>query len=138
MELLKLSRIKGEVVVVEIMGSDLEPSAPARLAALKVAPSPARPPPPRRRAPRQAEQGLLDAATVAELRRMHTAIRMNRYLLEYSHRAELVVLYMPGLPPTTDPAALGLHMGLVEAMTEGLSRTLLVRGGGREVITIFS
>ena len=32
---LKLSRIKAGVVVVEMMGSDLEPSVPGRLAALR-------------------------------------------------------------------------------------------------------
>ena len=63
---------------------------------------------------------------------------MNSYLLEYSRDAELVVLNLPGLPSTAEFDELKLHMALVEAMTEGIRRILLVRGGGREVITIFS
>ena len=120
---LKLSRIKAGVVVVEMMGSDLEPSVPGRLAALRaelnVSP----------------EVGGDDSVTS---RRLHTAIRMNSYLLEYSRDADLVVLNLPGLPSTAEFDELKLHMALVEAMTEGIRRILLVRGGGREVITIFS
>ena len=38
------------------------------------------------------------------------------------------------LDPTTQP----LDMEFLDVLTEGLERVLMVRGGGREVITIYS
>uniref|UniRef100_A0AAQ5Y7W4 Solute carrier family 12 member 5a n=1 Tax=Amphiprion ocellaris TaxID=80972 RepID=A0AAQ5Y7W4_AMPOC len=70
------------------------------------------------------------------VRRMHTALRLNEVIIKKSSEAKLVLLNMPGPPKnrTGDEN----YMEFLEVLTEGLNRVLLVRGGGREVITIYS
>uniref|UniRef100_A0A672FCD4 Solute carrier family 12 member 5a n=1 Tax=Salarias fasciatus TaxID=181472 RepID=A0A672FCD4_SALFA len=70
------------------------------------------------------------------VRRMHTALRLNEVIVKKSSEAKLVLLNMPGPPKnrTGDEN----YMEFLEVLTEGLNRVLLVRGGGREVITIYS
>uniref|UniRef100_A0A8C6UIG0 Solute carrier family 12 member 5a n=1 Tax=Neogobius melanostomus TaxID=47308 RepID=A0A8C6UIG0_9GOBI len=70
------------------------------------------------------------------VRRMHTALRLNEVVVKKSSEAKLVLLNMPGPPKnrTGDEN----YMEFLEVLTEGLNRVLLVRGGGREVITIYS
>uniref|UniRef100_A0A8B9KIX0 Solute carrier family 12 member 5a n=1 Tax=Astyanax mexicanus TaxID=7994 RepID=A0A8B9KIX0_ASTMX len=70
------------------------------------------------------------------VRRMHTALRLNSEIVKKSQEAKLVLLNMPGPPKnrTGDEN----YMEFLEVLTEGLNRVLLVRGGGREVITIYS
>uniref|UniRef100_A0A4W6EHJ0 Solute carrier family 12 member 5a n=1 Tax=Lates calcarifer TaxID=8187 RepID=A0A4W6EHJ0_LATCA len=72
----------------------------------------------------------------SNVRRMHTALRLNEVIMKKSSEAKLVLLNMPGPPKnrTGDEN----YMEFLEVLTEGLNRVLLVRGGGREVITIYS
>ncbi|KAJ3586102.1 hypothetical protein NHX12_012503 [Muraenolepis orangiensis] len=70
------------------------------------------------------------------LRRMHTALRLNEVIVKKSKEAKLVLLNMPG--PSKNRMADHNYMEFLEVLTEGLNRVLLVRGGGREVITIYS
>ncbi|CAJ0918542.1 unnamed protein product [Ranitomeya imitator] len=68
----------------------------------------------------------------SNVRRMHTAVKLNEVIVNKSHDAKLVLLNMPG--PPRNPQ----DMEFLEVLTEGLERVLLVRGGGTEVITIYS
>ncbi|XP_041417026.1 solute carrier family 12 member 4 isoform X2 [Xenopus laevis] len=72
----------------------------------------------------------------SNVRRMHTAVRLNEVIVTRSHDAKLVLLNMPGPPKNKDWDE--NYMEFLEVLTEGLERVLLVRGGGREVITIYS
>ncbi|KAK2506838.1 hypothetical protein MC885_010358 [Smutsia gigantea] len=72
----------------------------------------------------------------ANVRRMHTAVKLNGVVLSKSQDAQLVLLNMPG-PPRNRQGDEN-YMEFLEVLTEGLSRVLLVRGSGREVITIYS
>lgn len=93
---------------------------------------------------------------------MHTAVKLNEVIVNKSHEAKLVLLNMPGPPrnPEGDENCIlfswaqeGVEMAVLccsfdsfppadmeflEVLTEGLERVLLVRGGGSEVITIYS
>ncbi|KAF7235634.1 Solute carrier family 12 member 6 [Varanus komodoensis] len=68
----------------------------------------------------------------SNVRRMHTAVKLNEVIVNKSHEAKLVLLNMPGPPRNPE------DMEFLEVLTEGLERVLLVRGGGSEVITIYS
>ncbi|XP_051989495.1 solute carrier family 12 member 7 isoform X2 [Xyrauchen texanus] len=70
------------------------------------------------------------------VRRMHTAVKLNEVIVNKSQGAQLVLLNMPG-PPKNECGDEN-YMEFLEVLTEGLDRVLLVRGGGREVITIYS
>ncbi|XP_060778435.1 solute carrier family 12 member 7 isoform X4 [Neoarius graeffei] len=72
----------------------------------------------------------------SNVRRMHTAVKLNEVVLSKSHDAQLVLLNMPGPPRNRDGDE--NYMEFLEVLLEGLNRVLLVRGGGREVITIYS
>ncbi|KAM5264121.1 solute carrier family 12 member 7 isoform 2-T2 [Ctenodactylus gundi] len=72
----------------------------------------------------------------SNVRRMHTAVKLNSAILSRSQDAQLVLLNMPG-PPRNRQGDEN-YMEFLEVLTEGLNRVLLVRGGGREVITIYS
>nr|XP_020145616.1 solute carrier family 12 member 7 isoform X2 [Microcebus murinus] len=72
----------------------------------------------------------------SNVRRMHTAVKLNDVVLTKSQDAQLVLLNMPG-PPRNRHGDEN-YMEFLEVLTEGLNRVLLVRGGGREVITIYS
>nr|XP_033797832.1 solute carrier family 12 member 4 [Geotrypetes seraphini] len=72
----------------------------------------------------------------SNVRRMHTAVKLNEVIVTRSHDARLVLLNMPGPPKNTEGDE--NYMEFLEVLTEGLERVLLVRGGGREVITIYS
>uniref|UniRef100_A0A8C1DVK7 Solute carrier family 12 member 5a n=1 Tax=Cyprinus carpio carpio TaxID=630221 RepID=A0A8C1DVK7_CYPCA len=72
----------------------------------------------------------------SNLRRMHTALRLNEVIIKKSQEARLVLLNMPG--PPKNRSGDENYMEFMEVLTEGLNRVLLVRGGGREVITIYS
>ncbi|XP_071959287.1 solute carrier family 12 member 4-like isoform X2 [Antedon mediterranea] len=81
--------------------------------------------------------GLLDIKpSDRNVRRMHTAVRLNEIIVEKSHKAHLVILNLPG-PPKLQRKEQN-YMEYLEVLTEGLERVLMVRGGGREVITIYS
>jgi potassium/chloride transporter 4/5/6 len=70
------------------------------------------------------------------VRRMHTAVRLNEAIVEKSHESQLVIMNLPG-PPKNESGEEN-YMEFLEVLTEGLDRVLMVRGGGREVITIYS
>ncbi|KAK2851569.1 hypothetical protein Q5P01_007845 [Channa striata] len=72
----------------------------------------------------------------SDVRRMHTAMRLNEVIIKKSKEAKLVLLNMPG--PPKNRMGNENYMEFLEVLTEGLNRVLLVRGGGREVITIYS
>lgn len=72
----------------------------------------------------------------SNVRRMHTAVKLNEVIVNKSHDAKLVLLNMPG--PPRNPQGDENYMEFLEVLTEGLERVLLVRGGGTEVITIYS
>uniref|UniRef100_A0A4W5MXV0 Solute carrier family 12 member 6 n=1 Tax=Hucho hucho TaxID=62062 RepID=A0A4W5MXV0_9TELE len=65
-----------------------------------------------------------------------THVHLNEVIVNKSHDARLVLLNMPG--PPRNPAGDENYMEFLEVLTEGLERVLLVRGGGSEVITIYS
>ncbi|CAL9702627.1 unnamed protein product [Knipowitschia caucasica] len=72
----------------------------------------------------------------SDVRRMHTALKLNEVITKKSKEAKLVLLNMPG--PPRNRVGEENYMEFLEVLTEGLNRVLLVRGGGREVITIYS
>ncbi|XP_016537056.1 solute carrier family 12 member 7-like isoform X2 [Poecilia formosa] len=72
----------------------------------------------------------------SNVRRMHTAVKLNEVVKKKSKGSELVLLNMPG-PPRNKKGDEN-YMEFLEVLMEGLDRVLLVRGGGREVITIYS
>ncbi|XP_056376160.1 solute carrier family 12 member 7 isoform X2 [Hyla sarda] len=72
----------------------------------------------------------------SNVRRMHTAVKLNEVVLNRSQHAQLVLLNMPG-PPKNKKGDEN-YMEFLEVLIEGLNRVMLVRGGGREVITIYS
>ncbi|XP_051176249.1 solute carrier family 12 member 6 isoform X5 [Leptopilina boulardi] len=72
------------------------------------------------------------------VRRMHTAVKLNEVIVNKSHDAQLVILNLPGPPRDTKLEREYNYMEFLEVLTERLERVLMVRGGGREVITIYS
>ncbi|CAB1326295.1 unnamed protein product [Coregonus sp. 'balchen'] len=72
----------------------------------------------------------------SNVRRMHTAVKLNEVVVNKSQGAQLVLLNMPG-PPKSKGGDEN-YMEFLEVLMDGLDRVLLVRGGGREVITIYS
>nr|XP_046264755.1 solute carrier family 12 member 7-like isoform X2 [Scatophagus argus] len=72
----------------------------------------------------------------SNVRRMHTAVKLNEVVVEKSQNSQLVLLNMPG-PPKNKKGDEN-YMEFLEVLMDGLDRVLLVRGGGREVITIYS
>uniref|UniRef100_H3CTP3 Solute carrier family 12 member 7 n=1 Tax=Tetraodon nigroviridis TaxID=99883 RepID=H3CTP3_TETNG len=72
----------------------------------------------------------------SNVRRMHTAVKLNEVVVNKSQGAQLVLLNMPGPPKSRGGDE--NYMEFLEVLMEGLNRVLLVRGGGREVITIYS
>ncbi|XP_043272459.1 solute carrier family 12 member 7 isoform X2 [Venturia canescens] len=73
-----------------------------------------------------------------DVRRMHTAVKLNEVIVDRSHDAQLVILNLPGPPRDTRMERESNYMEFLEVLTEGLERVLMVHGGGREVITIYS
>ncbi|XP_031349660.1 solute carrier family 12 member 4 isoform X3 [Photinus pyralis] len=74
----------------------------------------------------------------ANIRRMHTAVKLNEVIVNRSHDAQLVIINLPGPPKDTKLERESNYMEFLEVLTEGLERVLMVRGGGQEVITIYS
>ncbi|KAI1902138.1 hypothetical protein AGOR_G00041620 [Albula goreensis] len=89
---------------------------------------------------REANVGVRDIFNMkpnqSNVRRMHTAVKLNEAVVSKSQEAQLVLLNMPGPPRNRDGDE--NYMEFLEVLMEGLNRVLLVRGGGREVITIYS
>ena len=72
------------------------------------------------------------------VQRMHTAVKLNEVIVAKSHEAKLVILNLPSPPKVVGPDKDANYMEYLEVLTEGLECVLMVRGGGREVITIYS
>jgi len=72
------------------------------------------------------------------VRRMHTAVKLNEVIVQRSQDAQLVVLNLPAPPKQTRQSGGTNYMEFLEVLTEGLGRVLMVKGSGREVITIYS
>lgn len=103
------------------------------------------------------------------VRRMHTAVKLNEVIVQRSRDAQLVVLNLPTPPKMTRQSGgsnckchcsfkftvfnalaiyviflclvfhfIVLDMEFLEVLTEGLDRVLMVKGCGREVVTIYS
>jgi len=70
-----------------------------------------------------------------QVRKMHTALKVNKLIRERSTGCRLFVLNLPRPPNSRD--GLVYYMEYLEALTDGLDRVLLVRGSGKEVITIY-
>uniref|UniRef100_A0A8C5H776 Solute carrier family 12 member 7-like n=1 Tax=Gouania willdenowi TaxID=441366 RepID=A0A8C5H776_GOUWI len=88
------------------------------------------------RNPRLSSQNCTIFLNQSNVRRMHTAVKLNEVVVNKSQGAHLVLLNMPG-PPRSRGGDEN-YMEFLEVLLEGLNRVLLVRGGGREVITIYS
>ncbi|RTG85579.1 solute carrier family 12 (potassium/chloride transporter), member 4/5/6 [Schistosoma bovis] len=86
------------------------------------------------------EEHLLNKAHPGKItrtqRRLHCAVRLNELLRTHSSESDLVIVNMPG--PSRTLGSEYYYMDYIETLTDGLSRILLVRGTGREVITAFS
>jgi len=73
------------------------------------------------------------------VKRMHNATTLNEVILSKSHAAAMVILNLPSPPKKKFEDSRGAaYMEFLEVLTEGLDRVLLIRGSGREVITIYS
>ncbi|CAM4755083.1 unnamed protein product [Rotaria magnacalcarata] len=70
-------------------------------------------------------------------KKMHSAARLNQTILERSRDSQLVLINLPKLPRTNANADYA-YIQFVDQLCEGIYRCMLVKGGGREVITIFS
>eukprot|EP00051_Salpingoeca_urceolata_P029211 m.6462 g.6462 ORF g.6462 m.6462 type:complete len:1025 (+) comp2653_c0_seq1:160-3234(+) len=75
-----------------------------------------------------------------DLRMMNTSVKLNDMVKERSGSAKMVFINLPGVPQagkTKSETAIS-YIHFLEALTAGLPSTMLIRGGGREVITIYS
>ena len=70
------------------------------------------------------------------VRRMNTSVKLNELIVDKSRDARLVLLNLPAPPHHLEHE--DNYMEFLDVLTEGLERVLMVRGGGREVITIYS
>ncbi|CAF1277961.1 unnamed protein product [Adineta ricciae] len=70
-------------------------------------------------------------------KKMHSAARLNQIILERSSDAQLVLINLPKVPRTNTNADYA-YIEFVDQLCSGIYRCILVKGGGREVITIFS
>eukprot|EP00040_Diaphanoeca_grandis_P032319 m.195625 g.195625 ORF g.195625 m.195625 type:complete len:1003 (-) comp32576_c0_seq1:270-3278(-) len=130
---LKLLRITAEVNVVEMSSGNI--SARAKHCAKKMEnalqsglafTSPSRNP---------EVSAEANARSDNNLRRMNTSSELNKVMKERSSKADLIAINLPAVQDDEHPL---VYLSLVEEMITDLERVLLVRGGGREVITIFS
>ncbi|XP_057292168.1 solute carrier family 12 member 4-like [Hydractinia symbiolongicarpus] len=70
------------------------------------------------------------------VRKMDTAVKINKLVLEKSSTSRLVMINLP--KPPRHGIKEFIYMEFIEVLTEGLQRVFLVRGGGHEVVTIYS
>ncbi|EFX88997.1 hypothetical protein DAPPUDRAFT_41064 [Daphnia pulex] len=89
-------------------------------------------------APTKSKKETLQEPDVENVRRMHTAVKLNEVIVQRSHDAKLVVLNLPSPPKQTSLGGGSNYMEFLEVLTEGLDRVLMVKGCGREVVTIYS
>ena len=65
------------------------------------------------------------------LRKMDTAIKINRIIRENSPEASMVILNLPGVPKVDEAGQIISYMTFLEVLTEGIDHALLVRTRGR-------
>ncbi len=68
--------------------------------------------------------------------RLHSATRLNKTIVAHSSESKLVVINLPQPPKTR--AGMSNYMSYMDILTGSVKRVLLVRGTGKEVITIYS
>jgi len=82
---------------------------------------------------------MLNKPDDLNVKRMNTAIKLNEAITSKSSTSKLVIINLPGLPKNMDNEIECNHyLEFVDVLCEGLERVVLVRGSGREVITIYS
>ncbi|XP_045025861.1 solute carrier family 12 member 4 isoform X2 [Daphnia magna] len=86
----------------------------------------------------KSKKETLQEPDVENVRRMHTAVKLNEVIMQRSHDAKLVVLNLPSPPKQNRQGGGSNYMEFLEVLTEGLDRVLMVKGCGREVVTIYS
>lgn len=73
------------------------------------------------------------------VRRMNTAVKLNEAICSKSSTSKLVIINLPGLPKNIDNEIECHHyLEFLDVLCEGLERVILVRGSGKECITIYS
>lgn len=73
------------------------------------------------------------------VRRMNTAVKLNEAVTSKSATSKLVIINLPGLPKNIDNEIECHHyLEFLDVLCEGLERVILVRGSGKECITIYS
>ena len=73
------------------------------------------------------------------VKRMHNAVKLNEVIVSKSHAAAMVIMNLPSPPKKLLNKEKELaYMEFLEVLTEGIDRALLIRGSGREVITMYS
>jgi len=70
------------------------------------------------------------------LLRMHTAVQLNKSIKTNSSEAQLVIVNCP--EPPANQLAQENYMQYLEVLTDGLKRVLMVRGSGKEVVTMYT
>ncbi|CAG0914294.1 unnamed protein product [Notodromas monacha] len=71
-----------------------------------------------------------------QVRRMHTALKLNGVASSFSRNARLVFMNLPSGPGEHESA--DAYLGMLQALTDGLPRVILVYGTGTEVVTLYS
>ncbi|VDN06525.1 unnamed protein product [Thelazia callipaeda] len=71
-----------------------------------------------------------------QVRKMHTAVRLNELILANSPESQLVLLNLPKPPVAKE--GLDDYMHYLEALSDKIPRILFIRGTGKEVITTYS
>lgn len=79
---------------------------------------------------------LFDSRAEGRLMRMHTAVQLNERIRDKSRDAELVIINFPAPPAKLSSEE--NYMEYLDALTEGIHRVLMVRGSGKEVVTMYS
>lgn len=72
------------------------------------------------------------------LKRLHTAMRLNETIRSMSKDSQLVIMNLPSPPKNPVPGKESYYLDFLEVLSEGMEKVLMVRGGGQEVITIYS
>lgn len=128
---LRLLRIQAEVAVIEIANSEISQYTKNRVAKMEAEIYTA----PSFDVSKSGESNTDSEPSELNLRRMNTSTRMNSIIRERSKGADLIALNLPDVDESDHP---WVYMGLLEELVDGLDRVLFVKGGGREVITIYS
>ena len=130
---LKLLRITADVRVIEMTSTDISPYTRARVTKMETEVACGTVPTAPGRISTDSESDV--QPTELNVRRMNTCTRMNAIMKEHSKGADLIALNLPDVAIDDHP---WVYMGLLEELVDGIERVLFVKGGGREVITIYS